>query len=330
MTTPGSESPEHVSMRSIWPNETIDFTPWLAKNLPLLGHAIDLELQFVEREKFGYGGYTDIFAKTPGGSQVVIENQMEPSDNDHFVRLIGYAADHNADVLIWVAPRFEEYHQRMLGWLQQAMADGKTVHAVEVRLTPDGDLRPVDANPDDPGFSAVFSKVALRNDWPTGSLADLSEINRRYLDFFQPMIGELRRAGMTDREHVLAGNNQSFPSGFTGIGYNVGFWGGIVKPSLDVYLWIAAGETDRNKEIFDRLTQYRAKIDGKLTGVTWDPRDGQRMCCIYFSESGSIADPEANLAELRTWAVDRLVQLKTAFQPHLEQVMPDLQTHGND
>ena len=54
------------------------------------------------------------------------------------------------------------------------------------------------------------------------------------------------------------------------------------------------------------------------------------MCCIYFSMSGSIADTEANLAEFRTRAVDRLVHLKTAFQPHLERAMRDLQPYGND
>lgn len=33
-------STQQVSMRDIWPNETLDFTPWLAENLHLLGEAI--------------------------------------------------------------------------------------------------------------------------------------------------------------------------------------------------------------------------------------------------------------------------------------------------
>ena len=64
MTASGSENPEHVSMRRTWPNEAIAFTPWLAENLPSLANAIDMELQFFKREKFGYGGFTDIFART--------------------------------------------------------------------------------------------------------------------------------------------------------------------------------------------------------------------------------------------------------------------------
>ena len=48
------------------------------------------------------------------------------------------------------------------------------------------------------------------------------------------------------------------------------------------------------------------------------------MCSIYFTESGSIADAEERLVELRDWAPDRLIALKTAFQPRLEEVMRDL------
>ena len=131
-----------------------------------------------------------------------------------------------------------------------------------------------------------------------------------------------------DRARRLA-NNQSFPTDFTGIRYNVGFWNSGGKPSLDVYLWIAANETARNKQIFDELSGYQDEIAGKLSGVTWDLRNNMRMCSIYFSRGGSIASPEEDLVELREWAVDRLVRLRAAFEPRLEleKVMRDLQSN---
>ena len=79
---------------------------------------------------------------------MVIENQLELSDNDHFVRLVGYAADHDAKILIWVAPQFDEYHQRLLGWLDQAPGDARAIPAVQVKLVPGGDLRSADADPE--------------------------------------------------------------------------------------------------------------------------------------------------------------------------------------
>ena len=138
------------------------------------------------------------------------------------------------------------------------------------------------------------------------------------------MIGDLRHEGFTDRSIAMAGNNQSFPTDFAGISYNVGFWSGGGKPSLDVYLWIAADETERNKQIFDALSGYQDEIEGKLSGVTWDRRNNMRICSIYFSRGGSIASPEEDLVELREWAVDQLVSLRAAFAPRLEKVMGDL------
>ena len=210
----------------------------------------------VQTEAYGYGGFTDILAEVAGGGTAVIENQLELSDNDHFVRLVGYAADHDAKILIWVAPQFDEYHQRLLGWLDQALGDDRSIHAVQVKLVPSGDLRPADADPEAPGFRAEFSRVPLRNDWPQWSTltpSEASELNQRYRDFFQTMTGDLRREGFTDRSIALAGNDQSFPTDFAGISYNVGFWNsGGGKPSLDVYLWIAANETERNQADFRR------------------------------------------------------------------------------
>ena len=166
--------------------------------------------------------------------------------------------------------------------------------------------------------------AVLAAQWSTLTRLEPSELNQRYRDFFQTMIGDLRHEGFTDRSIAMAGNNQSFPTDFAGISYNVGFWSGGGKPSLDVYLWIAADETERNKQIFDALSGYQDEIEGKLSGVTWDRRNNMRICSIYFSRGGSIASPEEDLVELREWAVDQLVSLRAAFAPRLEKVMGDL------
>ena len=327
MVTAEPDNSDHIPLRRIWPNEAIHFTPWLAENLSKLAAELGVELQLVQTEAYGYGGFTDILAEVAGGGTAVIENQLELSDNDHFVRLVGYAADHDAKILIWVAPQFDEYHQRLLGWLDQALGDDRSIHAVQVKLVPSGDLRPADADPEAPGFRAEFSRVPLRNDWPQWSTltpSEASELNQRYRDFFQTMIGDLRREGFTDRSIALAGNDQSFPTDFAGISYNVGFWNSGGKPSLDVCLWIATDETERNKQMFDGLSGYQDEIEAELAGVAWDRRNNMRMCSIYFSRGGSITSPEEDLVELREWAVDRLVRLRAALEPRLEKVMRDL------
>ena len=226
MTTPESGQSQRVSLRTIWPNETLDFTPWLAENLHLLGKSLGMELELRQTEASGYGGFTDILAEASGGVTVVIENQLEPSDSDHFARLLGYAADHDARVLVWVAPQFWEYHLRQIDWFKKAMAGNGKIYAVAVRLVPGGDLRPADNDASASGFCPIFSPVDLDKDGPEWAIlrsGDLSETDQRYRDFFLQLLGDLRSAGFTDRTTVRAGQSQSFPSEYSGVFYNAGF-----------------------------------------------------------------------------------------------------------
>jgi len=39
-----------VRIQEVWPNEAYDFTPWLEKNIDVLGEAIGIDLSAVERE----------------------------------------------------------------------------------------------------------------------------------------------------------------------------------------------------------------------------------------------------------------------------------------
>ena len=43
MVAPQAEGPAPTDLCMIWPNETSDFTPWLAANLHLLGREIGID-----------------------------------------------------------------------------------------------------------------------------------------------------------------------------------------------------------------------------------------------------------------------------------------------
>ena len=327
MTTPETNPSERIDLRKIWLNETLNFTPWLADNLDLLGDAVGMELKSIQTEAPGWAGFLDILAKRANdGLKVAIENQLEASDSDHFARLIGYAANHDAPILIWIAPQFWEYHLRQVTWLKKAMAGYGEIHAVAVRLVPDGDLRPVGSDETASGFRAEFSRVYLNGDGPEWAIlrdGDLSETDQRYRDFFQELLGRLRRSRFTDETNVRVSNAQTFRSGFPGIDYHVGFWGG---PSLDVYLYIAMNDRERNKQIFDSLYQQRKEIEKELPEVGWGRRDNERMSVICLQNPGSILDSDEKLVELRAWASHMLPKLKSTIQPRLEKIMSELQS----
>ena len=130
---------EAVDLRDAWPNEAQDFTPWLVEHLELLGAELELDLKFVDKEVTLPGaGRVDILAQqTRTGATVVIENQLESSDDSHLLRLLGYAADRDASILVWVARDFTNYHRSILEWLNAS--DTINVYAVTVKAHQVGD-----------------------------------------------------------------------------------------------------------------------------------------------------------------------------------------------
>ena len=81
-----------------------------------------MELELVQTEvTVPQAGRVDIIARqTPTGAKVVIENQLERSDDSHCLRLLGYAASAEAYILVWVAQHFTDYHRSILNWVNEA------------------------------------------------------------------------------------------------------------------------------------------------------------------------------------------------------------------
>ena len=129
-----------VPVRRVWMNEAHDFTPWLAKNLPLLGEALGMELELVQQEAASGRYNVDILADHARTSAtVIIENQLEWTDHDHLGKVLTYAGWHDARILIWVAPHFYEEHRAALDWLNRWTTEEIEVYGVELHTTKMGD-----------------------------------------------------------------------------------------------------------------------------------------------------------------------------------------------
>jgi hypothetical protein len=96
---------EHMEPRTLWESEASNFTPWLAENLSLLGEALGLDLELVQTE-VAVGEFTaDMEARDTGRDrQVIIENQLEPTDHKHLGQLLTYASGLDAAVIVWISP----------------------------------------------------------------------------------------------------------------------------------------------------------------------------------------------------------------------------------
>ena len=295
---------EPVDLRNAWPNEAQDFTPWLVEHLELLGAELELDLKFVDKEVTLPGaGRVDILARqTRTGATVVIENQLESSDDSHLLRLLGYAADSDASILVWVARDFTNYHRSILEWLNAS--DTINIYAVTVMAHQVGDA-----------FAASFRTVLEPPQaQPGASSAPRENTNSRYAEFYRPVVAKLRRSGLQPMgKGGWRGQYRSFQTGYAGAIYVAR----LEQSKAEVYLYLYGPDQDT---IYHDLNEYRDVINSYLSGSTLWGQEGD-VSWITLEAEAMAAGSEEDLDNVRQWMSDSLLQLQAAVQPYLEQAM---------
>ena len=304
---PEIQSLEPVSLRKAWPDEARHFTPWLAKHIDRLGDKLDLTLEDVQKEVTLPGaGRVDIRAQqAETGATVVIENQLGRSDDSHCLRLLGYAANAEANILVWVARAFTSYHKSILEWLNDA--DTIHVYAVTVRAYRVGEA-----------LAADFQTVVEPQSQSGPSRPAKKNSNTLYAEFYRPLVARLRQNGVQPMgKGGWRGRWRSFQSGHSGAVYGLGLSGGKAKVFLS---FRGAGHEQR----FQALLRHREEIAGNVKGAVWrDESQGNWKSTVLLEGDGplDLTGPEEDLETVRRWMADHLLSLRDAVQPHLDQLM---------
>ena len=304
---------EKVDIRQIWSNESSDFTPWLAENLDLLGEELGLDLE-LDRTEAPVGNFSlDILARDANSNAVVaIENQIAGTDHVHLGQLLTYAAGHNAGIVIWVATEFRDEHRAALDWLNQGTVDSLDFFGIEISTVRIGDSLP----------APLFRLAVVPNSWRKKpllpSVRDLSETEKRYIQYWKPLLEELNSRGW----NVKTENPRSYHnagSGFGQIGRTMRFtW----QKEARVELSIQSPDADWNKRVFNLLQESREQIEAKLeTELLWEPLDDAKSSRVSVSRSGSLDDSEEELDEVRSWMIDHVERFRPVFRPYLEEVL---------
>ena len=88
-------------IREAWPHEAKNFTPWVAKHLELVSACTGWDLRLEGTEVYAAGGRVDIVAReNKSKSKVVIENQLDSADFEHWRQLVFYGDTLNAKIRI--------------------------------------------------------------------------------------------------------------------------------------------------------------------------------------------------------------------------------------
>ena len=318
MTAPEDEI-EQVDVRDKWEHEALNFTPCLAKNLHLLGDALDMKLEAIQTEAPVGPYFLDILAREADEDVLVaIENQLEETDLHHLGQLLTYATGCDAQVAIWVAPEFCYEHAQALHRLNKWTKENIRFFGVKVEVikkASDGQLEP------------RFRPVVYPGGWnkevtlPSG---EMPATKRKYHEFFQPLVTKLIGEGFADKTVQLFDyTGRFFPSRFDeNTGYAVSFW----KNGAWVSLHIQMEDTKLTKRIFDELMARRKVIErsveaGPAPDWQWLRHDNFTFSSINVRRDGSIDDPPEKLEETRAWMLDLLPKLKEVFDPRLAEAL---------
>lgn len=293
---------EPVNLREAWPHEAHDFTPWLSRNIDQLAEKLNMKLEEVETEVMLHrGGKVDLRARQAGSDAVVvIENQLGGSDDDHCLRLLGYAAGAEASILVWVARDFTAYHKGILEWLNEA--DTIDVYAVEVRAFRVGGTLAFD-------FDTVVEPSVSRKR-PSSRARENS--NTRYAEFYRPLVAKLRQSKLLPMgKGGFRGRYRSFQTGYEGSIYAASW----PEENPRVYLGLFGTSL---KERFHALRRRRDEIDQRLSGSVWKEESDWAGVMLEYGDTVSWTASEEEVEKVRQWMADNLLQLRDAIQPHLD------------
>lgn len=153
-----SKLEEIKDLRTVWPHEAQDFTPWLAKeeNIEILSDAIGIDISINETESSVGDFSLDVLASEVGtDKKIIIENQLEDTNHDHLGKLITYASGKSANIIIWLVKHAREEHKAAIEWLNNHTDDEIGFFLCEIKLYRIGNSDP----------AVKFEVVEKPNDW---------------------------------------------------------------------------------------------------------------------------------------------------------------------
>lgn len=304
-----------VDPREVWNHEALGFTPWLRHNIGELGQILGLDLD-LESEVSAGAFAVDLAGKDLNtGRTVIVENQLEQTDHSHLGQIMSYASGLDAEVIVWVSPRFRDEHRQALDWLNQHTDEGLEFFGVELEVLRIGDSVP----------APNFRLVAQPNQWAKDTKqavqpASASEKSLRYQNFFADVLEGFKalRPTATNASRVAPQNWFMFGAGRTGLGFAWAFTGDL---QLKCELYIDTGDRAVNKTLFDALHLERAKVEASSQlALSWERMDDKKASRIAVYRKVDDLEAIEDDAALRQWAVATMGRLYDALRPMVKRL----------
>ncbi len=298
---------EITDLRSIWPHEALNFTPWVAENVDLLADAVGLDITVDETESSVGDFNVDIYASETGTDRkIIIENQLEDTDHDHLGKLITYASGKGADVVIWVVKHAREEHKAAVEWLNNHTDDKIGFFLCEIKLFQIGDSQ----------IAPAFTIVERPNDWTKEirKTASANSTQQQRLEYWQAFndyaFSDANFSRIFNKRKPTTDHWMDFSIGSSACHIAVSQ---IQKrKAVDVELYI-----NDDKELFKSLFAHKDEIEKNMEmELEWKELPERKASRILIEKTVDL-DDRATWPEQFDYIMDTCIKMKRAFKRYL-------------
>lgn len=296
-----------TDLRSIWPHEALNFTPWVAENVDLLADAVGLDITVDETESSVGDFNVDIYASETGTDRkIIIENQLEDTDHDHLGKLITYASGKGVDVVIWVVKHAREEHKAAVEWLNNHTDDKIGFFLCEIKLFQIGDSQ----------IAPAFTVVERPNDWTKEirKTASANSTQQQRLEYWQAF----NDYAFTDANFSRIFNKRK-PTTDHWMDFSIGSSACHIavsqiqkRKAVDVELYI-----NDDKELFKSLFAHKDEIEKNMEmELEWKELPERKASRILIEKTVDL-DDRATWPEQFDYIMDTCIKMKRAFKRYL-------------
>lgn len=298
---------EITDLRSIWPHEALNFTPWVAENVDLLADAVGLDITVDETESSVGDFNVDIYASETGTDRkIIIENQLEDTNHDHLGKLITYASGKGADVVIWVVKHAREEHKAAVEWLNNHTDDKIGFFLCEIKLFQIGDSQ----------IAPAFTVVERPNDWTKEirKTASANSTQQQRLEYWQAFndyaFSDANFSRIFNKRKPTTDHWMDFSIGSSACHIAVSQ---IQKrKAVDVELYI-----NDDKELFKSLFAHKDEIEKNMEmELEWKELPERKASRILIEKTVDL-DDRATWPEQFDYIMDTCIKMKRAFKRYL-------------
>jgi hypothetical protein len=301
---------ESVDPRTCWPDEARNLTPWIASSegLALLGRALQMELA-CENCEVPVGPFSaDILARDlSDNSLVVIENQLERTDHDHFGKSLTYAAILGAKTIVWVAKTFTDEHRKAVEWLNELTKGDLQFYGIELQVWRIGKSERA------PRFEIVCGPNEVVQAATRAKDTVASPTEQLQLEFWTEVRKTLEASGQFKSLQAAKGRywfNIAIGRAHVFISLIANSWDGFVGVRLYMNHRVA-------DQVLRSLSPDRETIEQEMgERLEWNPFPEKMDKIIRLNRQGDISNRE-QWPELARWLTHEAIEFKRSFAPRI-------------